>query len=159
MPGDVKLIVTLLPKLQFPNGPGLPALTVRVTLFPLTMSSGPFVGHGMLVGAGSVGKAVMAIARGGFGLTVIANSRNARSLPEDVRFVSVDELVAEEHKLRSKSSGQGLSQDDRNRLRLLEEQLDQCWDLLRQRRARTEAGEDPSEAHVRSRNEVEGYLQ
>jgi uncharacterized protein DUF2630 len=71
----------------------------------------------------------------------------------------VDELVAEEHKLRSKSSGQGLSQDDRNRLRLLEEQLDQCWDLLRQRRARTEAGEDPSEAHVRSRNEVEGYLQ
>jgi D-3-phosphoglycerate dehydrogenase len=48
-----------------------------------------------VVGAGSVGKAVMAIARGGFGLTVIANSRRAESLPEDVRFVSVDELVAE----------------------------------------------------------------
>jgi D-3-phosphoglycerate dehydrogenase len=48
-----------------------------------------------VVGAGSVGKAVMAIARGGFGLTVIANSRNAKSMPEDVRFVSVDELVAE----------------------------------------------------------------
>ncbi len=71
----------------------------------------------------------------------------------------VDELVAEEHALRSRSTGQGLSQDDRNRLRLVEEQLDQCWDLLRQRRARTEAGEDPNEAQVRPRSEVEGYLQ
>ncbi|MDW6020351.1 NAD(P)-dependent oxidoreductase [Mesorhizobium sp. BAC0120] len=48
-----------------------------------------------VVGAGAVGKAVTAIARGGFGLTVIANSRNAKSLPEDVRFVSIDEMVAE----------------------------------------------------------------
>jgi D-3-phosphoglycerate dehydrogenase len=48
-----------------------------------------------VVGAGSVGKAVMAIARHGFGLSVIANSRNAKSLPDQVRFVSVDEMVAE----------------------------------------------------------------
>ena len=48
-----------------------------------------------VVGAGNVGKAVMAIARAGFGLDVIANSRNPKSLPDDVRFVSVDELVAE----------------------------------------------------------------
>jgi len=48
-----------------------------------------------VIGAGSVGKAVMAIARHGFGLPVIANSRNAKSLPDQVRFVSVDELVAE----------------------------------------------------------------
>jgi D-3-phosphoglycerate dehydrogenase len=48
-----------------------------------------------VVGAGNVGKTVMAIARAGFGLDVIANSRNPKSLPEDVRFVSVDELVAE----------------------------------------------------------------
>jgi D-3-phosphoglycerate dehydrogenase / 2-oxoglutarate reductase len=48
-----------------------------------------------VVGAGNVGKAVMATARAGFGLDVIANSRNPKSLPDDVRFVSVDELVAE----------------------------------------------------------------
>jgi D-3-phosphoglycerate dehydrogenase len=48
-----------------------------------------------VVGAGNVGKTVMAMARAGFGLDVIANSRNPKSLPDDVRFVSVDELVAE----------------------------------------------------------------
>ena len=48
-----------------------------------------------VVGAGNVGKTVMAIARAGFGLDVIANSRNPKSLPDDVRFVSIDELVAE----------------------------------------------------------------
>ena len=48
-----------------------------------------------VVGMGNVGKAVMATARAGFGLDVIANSRNPKSLPDDVRFVSVDELVAE----------------------------------------------------------------
>jgi D-3-phosphoglycerate dehydrogenase / 2-oxoglutarate reductase len=48
-----------------------------------------------VIGAGSVGNAVMAIARHGFGLEVIANSRNPKSLPDDVRFATVDELVAE----------------------------------------------------------------
>ena len=48
-----------------------------------------------VIGAGNVGKAVMAIARDGFGLDVIANSRNPKSLPDDVRFATVDELVAE----------------------------------------------------------------
>ena len=48
-----------------------------------------------VVGAGNIGNAVMRIARYGFGLPVLANSRNAKSLPEDVRFVTVDELVAE----------------------------------------------------------------
>jgi D-3-phosphoglycerate dehydrogenase len=48
-----------------------------------------------VVGAGNVGKAVMATARAGFGLDVIANSRNPKSLPDDVRFATVDELVAE----------------------------------------------------------------
>jgi hypothetical protein len=44
-------------------------------------------------------------------------------------------------------------------LRELEVALDQCWDLLRQRRARIEAGQNPDEAHVRPANEVEGYRQ
>ena len=44
-------------------------------------------------------------------------------------------------------------------MKALEETLDQCWDLLRQRRARRALGEDPDEAHVRSKETVEGYLQ
>jgi D-3-phosphoglycerate dehydrogenase len=48
-----------------------------------------------IIGFGNVGKTVMAIARDGFGLPVIVNSRSAKSLPDDVRFVTVDELVAE----------------------------------------------------------------
>ncbi|MGH3412365.1 MAG: DUF2630 family protein [Marmoricola sp.] len=60
-------------------------------------------------------------------------------------------LVDEEHQLRS--SGER----DPERLRHLEEQLDQCWDLLRQRRARREYGESPEGAHVRSTGTVEGY--
>ncbi|MGH3475750.1 MAG: DUF2630 family protein [Nocardioidaceae bacterium] len=70
----------------------------------------------------------------------------------------IDALVAEEHRLRS--SGGDLEADDRQqRLQQLEETLDQCWDLLRQRRARIEAGQDPDEARARPVGEVEGYLQ
>ena len=68
----------------------------------------------------------------------------------------IDALVAEEHKLRSSE----LEADDRReRLQQLEETLDQCWDLLRQRRARVQAGQDPDEARARPVGEVEGYLQ
>ena len=70
----------------------------------------------------------------------------------------IDALVAEEHKLRG--SGGDLEADDRKqRLQQLEETLDQCWDLLRQRRARVHAGQDPDDAHTRPVGEVEGYLQ
>jgi hypothetical protein len=48
---------------------------------------------------------------------------------------------------------------ERARLRTVEESLDQCWDLLRQRRARREAGESPDQASVRPTGEVEGYMQ
>lgn len=48
-----------------------------------------------IIGFGNVGREVMRIARDGFGLTVIVNSRSAKSVPDDARFVSVDELVAE----------------------------------------------------------------
>lgn len=69
----------------------------------------------------------------------------------------IHELVAEEKQLRA--GGHGLSNIGRQRLHLLETELDQAWDLLRQRRAREETGEDPSAATERSVNEVEGYLQ
>jgi hypothetical protein len=67
----------------------------------------------------------------------------------------VSGLVDEEHRLRS-----GLVDDDaRQRLAQLEEQLDQCWDLLRQRQARRESGGSADQAEVRPVGEVEGYLQ
>lgn len=73
---------------------------------------------------------------------------------------NIGELIGTEHDLRSKVQAGKLSSDEeRTRLRELEESLDQCWDLLRQRRARREFGEDPAEAAPRATAEVEGYLQ
>jgi hypothetical protein len=69
----------------------------------------------------------------------------------------IHQLVAEEKNLRAGHSG--LSGDDRNRLRHVEAELDQAWDLLRQRRAREEYDENPDEVQERPVNEVEGYLQ
>jgi hypothetical protein len=69
----------------------------------------------------------------------------------------INELVDEEKQLRG--THRGLTGEDRQRLETIERQLDQCWDLLRQRRAREEFGDNPDEAKERSVNEVEGYLQ
>jgi len=72
----------------------------------------------------------------------------------------IDALVEEEHRLfQHSSSGKPLTADDERRLKELEVRLDQCWDLLRQRRARREFGEDPGEAQLRPAGEVEGYMQ
>jgi len=72
----------------------------------------------------------------------------------------IDELVSEEHELRGKvARGELSSQQERDRLRTVEQALDQCWDLLRQRRAHREFGEDPGSAEARPVSEVEGYLQ
>jgi Protein of unknown function (DUF2630) len=71
----------------------------------------------------------------------------------------IDRLVAEEHGLRQKAEGQGLVDDDKNRLESLEVALDQCWDLLRQRRALRNKGDDPESAEVRDPGTVEGYRQ
>jgi hypothetical protein len=76
-------------------------------------------------------------------------------------------LVEEEHRLRTESAhphnehndaGTG-AQERRTRLRRIEQDLDQCWDLLRQRRAKQVAGEDPGSAMPRPANEVENYRQ
>lgn len=70
----------------------------------------------------------------------------------------IDDLIAEEHELRAKAVGvPGLSTDERARLADLEVRLDQCWDLLRQRRAKAEFGEDPNTAQTRPADEVEHY--
>lgn len=72
----------------------------------------------------------------------------------------IDELIEEEHRLHAGAGdGRGLSEEEHDRLRELEVRLDQCWDLLRQRRARRHAGRDPNEAEVRSESVVERYRQ
>ena len=71
----------------------------------------------------------------------------------------VGELSEEEHRLQRSHEGEPLGGDEQERLRSLEVALDQCWDLLRQRRARRDAGQDPDEAGVRPEGTVEGYRQ
>jgi hypothetical protein len=72
----------------------------------------------------------------------------------------IDRLMAEEHALEGRHhEGEGLSEDERARMRTLEVQLDRCWDLLRQRRARRNAGQDPDLAVERDADTVEGYRQ
>lgn len=68
-------------------------------------------------------------------------------------------LVNEEHELDKHAEGHGLDDDQRVRMQALEVSLDQCWDLLRQRRARRGAGLNPDEATVRDAKIVEHYLQ
>jgi hypothetical protein len=72
---------------------------------------------------------------------------------------TVEQLVAEEHELWEREAAGNATEDDRRRLRELKVSLDQCWDLLRQRRARREAGRDPDEAGVRRPEVVERYEQ
>jgi len=71
----------------------------------------------------------------------------------------IGHLVEEEHALERQALGQGLDDDQEARLHEVEIQLDQCWDLLRQRRARRDAGQDPESAQIRPEGTVEGYLQ
>jgi hypothetical protein len=72
----------------------------------------------------------------------------------------INGLVDEEHKLREQlRHGEISSDEERARLRELEEALDQCWDLLRRRRAARAAGNDPDAEQAHSTDEVEGYLQ
>lgn len=68
----------------------------------------------------------------------------------------IDQLVKEEERLYSKTE---LEDKDRARLAHLKVELDQCWDLLRQRRALREFGEDPDKAKVRPAKIVEKYEQ
>ena len=71
----------------------------------------------------------------------------------------ITDLIAQEKELRDQVSNGEISPDDeRSQLSDIEVQLDQCWDLLRQRDALRRAGKDPDDAEVRPPNVVEGYL-
>ena len=75
----------------------------------------------------------------------------------------IERLVDEEHELRAREERDRIDEPalvaDRGRLRDVEVELDRCWDLLRQRRARRSAGQDPDAARVRDESIVEHYRQ
>jgi hypothetical protein len=71
----------------------------------------------------------------------------------------ISELVEREHQLRTEHAAGEPDEDERARLAAIEVELDQCWDLLRQRRARREAHQSEGDATVRPAGVVEGYQQ
>ena len=84
-------------------------------------------------------------------------------MPDESIQARIEALVKEEHSLTSReeadaSSTDALS-DDKQRLEQISVELDRCWDLLRQRRALRDAGQDPDDAEVRDADTVEKYLQ
>jgi hypothetical protein len=72
---------------------------------------------------------------------------------------SIERLVAEEHELWQRESDGTATDRDRDRLQQVKVSLDQCWDLLRQRRALRDAGRNPDDADARSEQVVENYWQ
>jgi hypothetical protein len=70
----------------------------------------------------------------------------------------IEQLAHEEHELYEKESRGEASTRERARLQEIQVELDRCYDLLRQRRARRSAGLDPDEAAVRDEPTVEGYV-
>jgi hypothetical protein len=75
----------------------------------------------------------------------------------------IDALVKEEHALQNREEGDAVDSevlaDDRQRLERVSVELDRCWDLLRQRRAKRAAGDNPDDAQARDEGTVEKYLQ
>lgn len=70
----------------------------------------------------------------------------------------IDKLAREEHELFERESHGKATGADQQRMQQLETLLDQCWDLLRQRSAKREFGQDPNEAKVRDPKTVKGYI-
>jgi uncharacterized protein DUF2630 len=70
----------------------------------------------------------------------------------------INQLAHEEHSLFERESKGEASEEERDRLQRLQVTLDQCWDLLHQRRALRNAGQNPDEAQVRDEKTVEGYV-
>ena len=79
-------------------------------------------------------------------------------MSDEIVLERISELAHEEHELFHKEASGGVTDEERRRLKRLEVTLDQCWDLLRQRRARRAAGQRPDDAQVRDEKTVEGYV-
>jgi hypothetical protein len=83
---------------------------------------------------------------------------NTRTTDQPV-LAHIQELVEEEHRLFGQGEHGTLADADREKLTSVQVELDRCWDLLRQRRALRQAGQDPDLAQVRSAQVVENYEQ
>lgn len=70
----------------------------------------------------------------------------------------IDSLAREEHELFERESNGTATTKDQERLRQLQAMLDQCWDLLRQRRAKREFGQNPDDAQPRDAKTIKGYV-
>lgn len=79
--------------------------------------------------------------------------------PDPIILSRIGELVDQERLLRDRHGTKPLSPAEQSQLEALETELDQCWDLLNQRRALREFGADPATAQVRDEDTVEGYQQ
>jgi Rad3-related DNA helicase len=80
-------------------------------------------------------------------------------MDDNAILLHIEDLVNEEHQLSQRSHSGGLSEEEHQRMRQLEVNLDQCWDLLRQRRALRSAHLNPDEARERPPGTVEHYQQ
>jgi hypothetical protein len=87
-------------------------------------------------------------------------TRNKENAMDDRELLhTIEKLVSEEHELMQEAEEGQLDDTKHSRMREIEVRLDQCWDLLRQRRARREFGLNPDEATVRDPGTVEHYQQ
>jgi len=107
-----------------------------------------------LLGAGTRNQAA-AIDRSA---TMVSSTQEAK-MDDGQIHGTIEQLVAEEHELWEREAAGTATDGDRRRLDELKVSLDQCWDLLRQRRARRDAGLDPDGAAARAEDVVERYLQ
>jgi hypothetical protein len=83
-----------------------------------------------------------------------------RYVDEKAILAAITELVDEEHRLRAAVEARTITPDDEHeRLRMIEQHLDQCWDLLRRRRAAQENRQDPEAVEPRPAGQVSTYLQ
>lgn len=80
-------------------------------------------------------------------------------MADDSTRQAINDLADEEHALLQKESDGTATDEERDRIKQIEIELDRCWDLLRQRRARRNAGQDPDKATVREESVVENYQQ
>jgi hypothetical protein len=81
-------------------------------------------------------------------------------MPDEQISDRIEALVKEEHALLHRAESEhGLEEPEHTRMQEVQVELDQCWDLLRQRRARRSAGQDPDDSSLRTPDTVEHYLQ
>ena len=90
---------------------------------------------------------------------MLGTPRKVGTMNDDELVAQIDQLVAEEHALRDRHHTGPLDESEASRLADLEKRLDQAWDLLRQRRARSEFGDNPDTAYERPASTVEDYEQ